>query len=249
VVYSNRQPNLYINGVLVRTGVTSTWSSCPSTWLGGRIWNNSNYGFYAGLLDEVSIYNRPLSASEVQAIYNAGAAGKCTTNQPPIAANMVAATHRNQGMAIPLEKFLLLASDPDGDPLTIDVTSTSTNGGSVLIASNAVSYFPPTNYIGADRFTYIVNDGRGGTNTAFVLIQVRSSDAQSGNMLPPVPISNGFQVSFVGIPGYLYTLQRATNINGPWITLGPVPAGINGLGTFSDTNPPPASAFYRTTYP
>jgi uncharacterized repeat protein (TIGR02543 family) len=33
--------------------------------------------FYTGLLDEVSIYNRALSASEVQAIYSAGSAGKC----------------------------------------------------------------------------------------------------------------------------------------------------------------------------
>ena len=32
---------------------------------------------FTGKLDEVSIYNRALSASEIAAIYNAGAAGKC----------------------------------------------------------------------------------------------------------------------------------------------------------------------------
>ena len=31
----------------------------------------------AGLIDEVGIYNRALSASEIQAIFNAGSAGKC----------------------------------------------------------------------------------------------------------------------------------------------------------------------------
>src|SRR5262249_46700184 len=31
-----------------------------------------------GLLDEVTIYNRVLSAAEIQAIFNAGSAGKCT---------------------------------------------------------------------------------------------------------------------------------------------------------------------------
>src|SRR5260221_7467038 len=77
VVYSNRQPNLFINGVLVRAGLTSTLSSSPSTILGGRIWSGLNYGFYAGLLDEVSLYNRALSASEIQAIYAAGSSGKC----------------------------------------------------------------------------------------------------------------------------------------------------------------------------
>ena len=34
---------------------------------------------FAGLLDEVSIYNRALSAAEIQAIYSAGSAGKCLT--------------------------------------------------------------------------------------------------------------------------------------------------------------------------
>jgi hypothetical protein len=41
----------------------------------------NNYSFY-GLVDELSVYNRGLSAAEVAAIYNAGSAGKCT---PPVA--------------------------------------------------------------------------------------------------------------------------------------------------------------------
>src|SRR5207237_2537959 len=32
--------------------------------------------------DEVAIYNRPLSAAEIQAIYSAGSAGKCFTPPP-----------------------------------------------------------------------------------------------------------------------------------------------------------------------
>jgi hypothetical protein len=33
--------------------------------------------FFNGLIDEVSLYNRALSAAEILAIYNAGSAGKC----------------------------------------------------------------------------------------------------------------------------------------------------------------------------
>ncbi len=42
---------------------------------------------YTGLLDEVEIFGRALPASEIQAIYNAGSAGKCKelVNQPPVA--------------------------------------------------------------------------------------------------------------------------------------------------------------------
>jgi len=68
-------------------------------------------------------------------------------------------------------------------------------------------------------------------------------------MLPLVQIPGGYQVSFLGIPNLTYTVQRATNVSGPWITLGPVTAGSTGLATFADTNALPGSAFYRTTYP
>src|SRR5207245_7796000 len=39
---------------------------------------------FTGQMDEISIYNRALSSDEIQAIYNAGSAGKCAPNsQPP----------------------------------------------------------------------------------------------------------------------------------------------------------------------
>ena len=41
------------------------------------------YGSFYGLIDEMSIYNRGLSASEIQAIYNASSAGKCVTPASP----------------------------------------------------------------------------------------------------------------------------------------------------------------------
>src|SRR5262249_53319513 len=66
-----------INGTLVRTGLVSGSPSCPSIIFGGRIWFGFNYGFYSGLLDEISIYNRALSAAEIQSIYIAGSTQRC----------------------------------------------------------------------------------------------------------------------------------------------------------------------------
>lgn len=43
----------------------------PSTWLGAR--------YFRGIIDEVGIYDRALSDAEIQAIYDAGSAGKCKT--------------------------------------------------------------------------------------------------------------------------------------------------------------------------
>jgi hypothetical protein len=74
VVYQDKTPQLYLNGALVRTGLTSAQSLVyPSKMLG----YNAAYGSYAGRLDEVSIYDRALGASEIAALYAAGSAGKC----------------------------------------------------------------------------------------------------------------------------------------------------------------------------
>jgi len=69
VVYTNKQPSLYVNGVLVRTGLTSGRTNiCPSTLLGGWGTNiGSGYGWYQGAMDEVRIWNRALTLSEIQA--------------------------------------------------------------------------------------------------------------------------------------------------------------------------------------
>ncbi len=40
-------------------------------------------GSFLGLIDEVDVFNRALATSEVQAIYNAGSAGKCGAGGPP----------------------------------------------------------------------------------------------------------------------------------------------------------------------
>ncbi|MGH7972481.1 MAG: LamG-like jellyroll fold domain-containing protein, partial [Limisphaerales bacterium] len=39
---------------------------------------------FLGLVDEASVYNRALSAAEIQAIYAAGGAGKCAVPMPPV---------------------------------------------------------------------------------------------------------------------------------------------------------------------
>lgn len=47
----------------------------------GASWNNGNFArFFKGLIDEVEIYDRALSVSEIQSIFNAGSAGKCKPN-------------------------------------------------------------------------------------------------------------------------------------------------------------------------
>ncbi|HEX4912742.1 MAG TPA: LamG domain-containing protein, partial [Vicinamibacterales bacterium] len=72
VVYENRTPRLYVNGVLVRTGLTSPYEVSPSKTFGDEF----GYGQYVGLLDDIGIYSRALTDAEIQALA-AGVVGKC----------------------------------------------------------------------------------------------------------------------------------------------------------------------------
>jgi hypothetical protein len=75
VVMENRVPRLYVNGQLVRTGLASARTHAYASW--GVIGSGLGLGRYRGDLDEVSLYDRALGDAEIQAIFNAGSAGKC----------------------------------------------------------------------------------------------------------------------------------------------------------------------------
>ncbi|MBI3765129.1 MAG: hypothetical protein HY277_01330 [Ignavibacteriales bacterium] len=63
VVYQNKQPQLYLNAVLVRTGLTSTMIAHPSGDVGSN--GTENYGPFQGDMDEVRIWNIALSQSQI----------------------------------------------------------------------------------------------------------------------------------------------------------------------------------------
>ncbi|HLZ77169.1 Ig-like domain-containing protein [Phenylobacterium sp.] len=69
-------------------------------------------------------------------------------------------------------------SDPDGDPLFVLSVSAPANGvASAAADGTSVTYTPNAGYLGADSFTYIVSDGRGGTAIGTVSVTVRSNSA------------------------------------------------------------------------
>jgi hypothetical protein len=85
--FTNQTGTLYLNGTNVGSSVFTNGIMVPQTSLPVHIGyrpNTSGEGRagdrLSGGLDEVSIYNRALSQSEIQAIYHAGSSGKCTGN-------------------------------------------------------------------------------------------------------------------------------------------------------------------------
>jgi RHS repeat-associated protein len=77
--------NTYLNGDLI-SSVAETGVPVPNTQallIGRSGYAGGAYERLNGVLDEVNIYDRALSASEVQALYNAGAAGPTITGLNP----------------------------------------------------------------------------------------------------------------------------------------------------------------------
>jgi hypothetical protein len=87
--YDGSNIRMYVNGVC-ESQTPCNYSAFPGT--GDLLIGAASAGGgqvispFAGLIDEPSVYNRALSAAEIQAIYNAGSAGKCPvpfiTSQP-----------------------------------------------------------------------------------------------------------------------------------------------------------------------
>jgi M6 family metalloprotease-like protein len=66
-------------------------------------------------------------------------------------------------------------SDPDGDVLTVTGVTDPPNGTAVNNGDGTVTYQPDCRFLGIDTFTYTVDDGNGGTDTALVTVQNRKT--------------------------------------------------------------------------
>src|SRR5690606_31424800 len=80
VTYDLHRPKLYLNGVLVRTGIKSLRGNMyPGTQIGGTVTNISGrgdtYGPYEGYLDEVRLYTQVLTPQQIVQNYTDGVAG------------------------------------------------------------------------------------------------------------------------------------------------------------------------------
>ena len=80
-------------------------------------------------------------------------------------------------------------SDPENDNLTVVSVGAATSGTPVINSDNTIRYTPNPDFFGIDSFTYTVDDGHGGIDTAIVTVTV----TQAPNQVPNAsPITMGF---------------------------------------------------------
>jgi hypothetical protein len=171
-----------------------------------------------------------------------------TVNRSPVAFDRGGATTKNQPLTITVADLLGNDFDPDDDPLTLTVDSSSSQGGQVSLTSSNLIYLPPTNFVGLDSFGYGISDGRGGTASAQVHLLVAACCLPSRNQMMIEPTVSGFLIRFAAAPGQRCLVQRSTDLVN-WTLLETVEVPVYGILEYEDQAPPPESAFYRIVLP
>ncbi|MCB9107482.1 MAG: tandem-95 repeat protein [Anaerolineales bacterium] len=173
--YDGTTTTIYLNGVAIASE-TSSLSGLGSSTAPYYIGWNSVFGanrYFDGRLDEVAVFDRALSPSEIQLVFNNGLNSEaiCTgQNQPPVAEDDMGTVPEDGTWVIDV---LANDLDPDDDPLTITMVGIA-NNGTTSTDGSTVNYIPSLNFNGTDSFTYTINDGEGEKATATVSVTVTS---------------------------------------------------------------------------
>lgn len=173
-------------------------------------------------------------------------------NTPPMAGNVVLYRNPILGVKVQLATLLTNAESPDGDVLTLSVSSTSASNALLTVSGGWVIYSPPAGFTNVDSFIYTVTDAFGGSATGTVTVAIQVDNNQSQNLVVTSLGSASVSIIGSGIPGYTYRLQYSIT-PGPvfvWQDLSSLTADSTGQFSFTDTpaiDSPPR--FYRSISP
>jgi hypothetical protein len=172
-------------------------------------------------------------------------------------------------LKVPLTSLATNWTSAYGDTISLTGISSATTNLQTLFPLNipslplASSAFTAYEFIGYtntantqnDQFTYTIADTHGDTATGTVNIIPSAAPVFGVNTVTVSPGGSSATVSFAGIPGDTYEVDRATTLSpANWYSLGNVTAGGNGFfqitDTFSDLpgGTPPSSAYYRLVW-
>jgi hypothetical protein len=176
------------------------------------------------------------------------AGGQVVTNHPPVA--NAAIYSRAKGTSIKINVTNLLAqftSDADGDAVRLASFGSSTNGSTLMLATNVTTsvvyiVLTPANNL-SESFNYTVSDGNGGTNGALITVNVTNA---VGQVTGSISTTGGGAVTttWAGIPGSSYVVQRSPDLS-TWTDLWTTNAPTAGVFIFTDPAPPQPTAYYR----
>jgi autotransporter-associated beta strand protein len=168
-------------------------------------------------------------------------------NNTPVARNVTNSVPQGGSVTIPLDNGkILLATDADNDSLTI--TNVSASLGNVGTDGTSINY-TNTTAGSIDLITYTVSDGFGGADTKTITVLITS--ATGANLVSATAGDGNAYLSYAGIPGLNYALDKATSITPPITWVPQATNTADGQGRLNYTNllsSWPTNDFFRTRY-
>lgn len=113
-------------------------------------------------------------------------------NRPPVARVDTLFTRQNEPLQVPPSAILGNDGDPEDNPLFATILRPDTLGR-VGVEDGTITYTPPEDFWGVDRFAYEIDDGRGGLATADVLVYVAPTRVELETI---VSDERGFEVEW-----------------------------------------------------
>ena len=237
--YDGAMINLYIDGVLEGSMAFTGSITTNATALGIGGQSNGDTGrLFKGAIDDVRVYNRALSDSEIAAL----AAGT-PVNHAPVASDGTLTT----AIDTPADGTLV-ATDSDADPLTFSRVTDGTKGSAVITnaATGAYTYTPNAGASGSDSFTFKANDGTVDSNIATVNVTITDPNAD-------VVMVGAGDIADSGTgdtqTAALIAAQVAANPDATVFTLGDSAYPESTAANLADYYDPTWGAFKSRTYP
>jgi hypothetical protein len=229
------------------TSITYGQTLGSSTLSGGEASVAGTFAFTSpGTVPATGTANQGVTFTPTDAVNYTTVSGTVSVkvNAAPVFAGYTVTLKTGKVLAIAPAKILARASDPDGGAVTLTrAFGPSAQGGTVSL-TGTVNYTPPASFIGTDSFEIELTGSQGGTLRATVTVTV-TADASAGLNQTEIRLRDGMvDLTFRGIPGRSYTVQRSTNLL-TWTTLATVTAAADGRITFTDPSPPQPSGYYR----
>lgn len=230
VVYTNSQLSISIDGTQAASlSVAINTGTSPLV-----IGAGASTAYFPGAIDEVRVYNRALSSSDIQQLYQLES-GQPVILQQPQSLMLVAGATTNLSVQAVGAGTLSYQWYYSNAPLAN--------------ATNPVLTLSSVQVTNSGPYYVVVSNTSGSVPSSVANLVV-------GN--PPQNLQFGFnsnkfpRIQMPGTPGFNYVLQTATNLQSPvrWQSMASIQTDTNGLWTYVDTNAPSSGPrFYRVATP